>query len=101
MVVLFSLAAGTALDAAMGPYRGKRTGEPALFRELHDRLEAGDILLADRCYCSYAEMALCRERGCDAVFRMHSGAAWTSAAAGDWAPRTTWRPGRARPGRSG
>ena len=30
-----------------------------------------------------------------------SGAAWTSAAAGDWAPRTTWRPGRARPGRSG
>ncbi len=71
MVVLFSLAAGTALDAAMGPYRGKRTGEPALFRELHDRLEAGDILLADRCYCSYAEMALCRERGCDAVFRMH------------------------------
>ena len=71
LVVLFSLAVGTALDAAMGPYRGKRTGEPALFRGLHDRLEPDDVLLADRCYCSYFEMALCREHGCDAVFRMH------------------------------
>ena len=71
LVVLFSLAVGTALDAAMGPYRGKRTGEPALFRGLHDRLEAGDVLLADRCYCSYFELALVGERGCDAVFRMH------------------------------
>jgi hypothetical protein len=71
LVVLFSLATGTALDAAFGPYRGKRTGESALFRRLHDRLEAGDILLADRYYCSYWELALVRERGCDAVFRMH------------------------------
>jgi hypothetical protein len=71
MVVLFALTTGTALDAAMGPYRGKRTGESALFRRLHDRLQAEDILLADRYYCSYFELALVRERGCDAVFRMH------------------------------
>jgi hypothetical protein len=71
LVVLFALATGTALDAAFGPYRGQRTGESALFRRLHDRLEAGDILLADRYYCSYWELALVRERGGDAVCRMH------------------------------
>jgi hypothetical protein len=71
MVVLFALTTGTALDAAMGPYRGKRTGESALFRGLHDDLRAGDVLLADRYSCSYFELALVGERGCDAVFRMH------------------------------
>ena len=71
LVVLFALAMGTALDAALGPYRGKRTGESALFRGLHDSLGAGDILLADRYYCWYFELALVGERGCDAIFRMH------------------------------
>lgn len=71
MVVLFSLAVGTALDAAFGPYRGKQTGESALFRQLHDRLEPGDILLADRYYCSFWELALVRQRGGDVVTRLH------------------------------
>jgi hypothetical protein len=70
-VVLFSLAVGTALDAAFGPYRGKQTGESALFRQLHDRLEPGDILLADRYFCSYWELALVRQRGGDVVTRLH------------------------------
>lgn len=71
MVVLFSLAVGTALDAAFGPYRGKQTGESALFRQLHDRLDPGDILLADRYFCSFWELALVRERGGDVVTRLH------------------------------
>jgi hypothetical protein len=71
MVVLFSLAVGTALDAAFGPYRGKQTGESALFRQLHDRLDPGDILLADRYFCSYWELALVRQRGGDVVTRLH------------------------------
>ncbi len=71
MVVLFSLAVGTALDAALGPYRGKQTGELSLFRQLHDRLDPGDILLADRHFCSYWEWALVRERGGDVVTRLH------------------------------
>jgi Transposase DDE domain len=71
MVVLFSLAVGTALDAAFGPYRGKQTGELSLFRQLHDRLDAGDILLADRHFCSFWELALVRERGGDVVTRLH------------------------------
>jgi hypothetical protein len=71
VVVLFSLAAGTALAAAYGPCRGKQTGETALFRTLHGDLDPGDILLADRYFCSYFEIATLRQREVDAVFRLH------------------------------
>jgi hypothetical protein len=71
MVVLFSLAVGTVLDAALAPYRGKQTGELSLFRQLHDRLDPGDILLADRHYCSFWELALVRQRQGDVVTRLH------------------------------
>ncbi len=71
VVVLFSLAVGTVLDAALGRYQGKRTGETSLFHSLHDNLEAGDILLADRYYGSYWEIALAKERGADMVCRLH------------------------------
>jgi hypothetical protein len=71
LVVLFSLAVGTVLDAALGRFQGKQTGETALFRTLHDHLGAGDVLLADRYYCSYWEIASARQRGADVVFRLH------------------------------
>ena len=71
LVVVFSLAVGTVLDAALGRYQGKQTGEPALFRQLHDTLEPNDVVLADCCYCSYFEMALLQERGIDGVLRQH------------------------------
>jgi hypothetical protein len=70
-VVLFSLAIGTVLEAAIGPYKGKQTGEPALFRALHPHLHQGDIILADRGFCSYFEIALLLERGVDVVMRLH------------------------------
>ena len=70
-VVLFSLAIGTVLEAAIGPYKGKQTGETALFRSLHPHLHDGDILLADRYYCSYFEIALLREQRVDIVMRLH------------------------------
>jgi hypothetical protein len=71
MVVLFSLAVGTVLDAAVGRYQGKQTGETALFRKLHDQLDPGDILLADRYFCSYFEIALACRRDADVVMRLH------------------------------
>jgi hypothetical protein len=71
MVVLFSLTAGTVLDAALGRYQGKQTGETALFHSLQDNLEAGDILLADRYYCTYWEIAFGQQRGADLVCRLH------------------------------
>jgi Transposase DDE domain len=71
VLVVFSLAVGSALDAAMGRYQGKETGETALFRSLHDNLCQGDIVLADRYFCSYFEIALLQQRGVDVVLRLH------------------------------
>jgi hypothetical protein len=71
LVVVFSLGVGTVLDAAVGPFTGKQTGEPALFRSLHGRLQRGDVLLSDRYYCSYFEIALLQQQGVDVVMRLH------------------------------
>jgi len=71
MVMLFSLATGMLCDMAMGPCRGKETGELALFRALFGGLEAGDIVLGDRYYCSYFLIALLQELGIDFVVRLH------------------------------
>jgi len=71
LVALFSLATGLLHEVAMGPYSGKETGEPALLRELLERLRAGDVLLADRCYCGWFLLALLQEWGVDVVVRLH------------------------------
>lgn len=71
LVVLLSLATGLLKDLALGPYSGKETGETALLRQLLDRFTPGDILLADRYFCSYFMIALLRERGLDFVARVH------------------------------
>jgi hypothetical protein len=71
LVVLFSLATATVLDAALGRYRGKQTGETALFHTLRHHLGPGDLLLADRYSSSYWEFALVRGRGADLVSRVH------------------------------
>jgi Transposase DDE domain len=71
IVVLISLATGAVLDAAIGPRKGKLSGESTLLRGLHGRLGRGDILLADRCFCSYFEVALLLAQGVDVVMRDH------------------------------
>ncbi|HYM86479.1 MAG TPA: IS4 family transposase [Pseudoxanthomonas sp.] len=71
IVALFSLAVGTVLDVAMGPWKGKHTGETSLFRTLHHHLDEGDVLLADRYFCGYCHLALVHERGADVVMRLH------------------------------
>ena len=71
VVVLLSLATGMLKDMAMGPYTGKQTGETALLRQLLDRFEQGDILLADRYFCSYFMIVLLMELGIDLVTRVH------------------------------
>jgi hypothetical protein len=73
VVVIFCVASGAALEMAIGPYKGKKTGENALFRTLWDSLEAHDLLLADRYYCSYADIGLLKRRAVDVVFRKHQG----------------------------
>jgi hypothetical protein len=59
------------LDAALGRYQGKQAGETALLRSLEDALQPGDVLLGDRCYGGWFDLALLAERGIDAVVRLH------------------------------
>jgi hypothetical protein len=70
-VALLGLATGVVLDSAFGPCRGKETGESALFRALLASLHRGDVVLADRYYCSYWLVALLQQLGIDVVFRKH------------------------------
>jgi len=71
MVALISLATGVVRDLALGPYKGKETGETALFRTLLDGLEAGEIVLGDRCFASFFMLAELMRREVDGLFRMH------------------------------
>jgi hypothetical protein len=71
ILVVFSLASGVVLEAAIGKYKGKKTGENSLFRTLHDVLEAGDVVLADRHFSGWFDIALLWQRGVDVVLRKH------------------------------
>jgi len=71
ILVIFSLATGTVLEAAMGKYQGKQTGENSLLRQLHGALAEGDIILADRYFSGWSDIALLRQRGIDVVIRKH------------------------------
>jgi hypothetical protein len=71
IVVVFSLAVGTVLDAALGKYQGKQTGENSLFRTLHDLLRQGDVVLADRYFSGWFDLALLWQRGVHSVIRKH------------------------------
>jgi len=71
LVVLISLSTGAVLRWALGPCRGKHTGEQALFRTLMPHQDAGDMVLADRYHCNYFTLALLVERGVDLVTRQH------------------------------
>ena len=72
MVVVLSLASGMLTDMAMGPYAGKETGESALRRSMLGGFKPGDVLLADRFYCSYFMIALLQEVGIYVVARPHA-----------------------------
>ena len=71
ILVIFSLATGTVLESAIGKYKGKQTGENSLFRGLYHALAEGDVILADRCFSGWCDIALPRERGVDVVLRKH------------------------------
>lgn len=72
LVALVSLSCGAVLDWAMGPCKGKQTGEDALLRQLYGSLVKGDIVLADRYHCSYFTVAMLYLMGIDVLTRQHS-----------------------------
>jgi hypothetical protein len=69
--VILSLATACILDAAFGPYSGKQTGEPALFRQLLDAFQPGDVAMFDRHHSSYMMLALLTLRQVDVCARLH------------------------------
>lgn len=68
VTALFCLATGVLIDLAKGPLR---VGERAQFRSLWPLLEAGDVVLADRGFCGYAEFWFLLRRGVQCVMRNH------------------------------
>lgn len=71
IVGITCLSSGAALNAAMGKFKGKGSGEQALLRSMLDTFEMGDILLGDAFYATYSLLAELPTRGVDAVFEQH------------------------------
>ena len=71
VVTIVSLATACMIDVAIGPYKGKQTGEPALLRSIMSSLLQGDLAVVDRCYCSFLMIALLFGQGTHVCARMH------------------------------
>ena len=65
------LSSGAVLDAAMGNFKGKGSGEQALLRTLLDTFESGDVMLGDAFYGTYFLLAELQSRNVDALFEQH------------------------------
>jgi putative transposase len=79
VLVIFGLATGALVGAAIAPWCGKNTGETSLLRRLFERLRHGDILVADRCYGCYCLIAMLGQRVVDVCFRVQQTASVQSA----------------------
>ena len=87
VLVLLSLATAACQGLAFGPYQGKETGEPALFRQLVAQLTPSSVVVGDRIYCSYFEIAALQQGGVQTVARLHQ--CRTSSFRRDGKPRGT------------
>lgn len=67
-VGVFCLATGAAIELAVGKWS---LHDLSLFCLVRTAFDFGDILLADRGFCCYIEMALMQQRGVDTVVRLH------------------------------
>ncbi len=62
---------GHGARSRVGPCQGKPTSELALLRTVIAQFQPGDIVLADRFFCSYWVIAALQARGVDVVVRLH------------------------------
>jgi hypothetical protein len=68
VAALFCLGTGVLIEMAKGSLH---VGERELFRSLWGLLDKGDVILADRGFCGFAEFHFLRQRGVDCVMRAH------------------------------
>lgn len=68
LLAVFDAQTGLALDLIAAPLR---THDMSRVREAHARLRPGDVIVADRGFCSYAHLALILEGNLHACLRVH------------------------------
>lgn len=73
LVMLVACGTRALPGAAMGPLRGKGTGERALASQLAGCLRAGMLLIADRGFCSWALWNTAAGAGADLLWRVTAG----------------------------
>lgn len=72
MLVVFCLATGAAIELALSKYSGKQTGEASLYRSISELFAFGEIMLGDRIFCGWFDVALQEQRGVDVVLRQNA-----------------------------
>lgn len=68
LLAMFHAATGLLLNVIASPLR---THDLSRVGQLHPDLSAGDVLVGDRAFCSFAHLALLAARGVFGVFRVH------------------------------
>lgn len=68
LVVIFSLVTGAVAAVCIAPWC---TSEIVMSRMLYEFLSIGDVLLADRAYGNYVDLAMIQQQGAHGVFRKH------------------------------
>jgi Transposase DDE domain len=68
ILALFEARSGYLLKTIAAPLRSHDLTHAAA---MHPEMQAGDVLVGDRAFGSFAHLALCRGRGLHAVFRAH------------------------------
>ena len=69
LVAVMSLTTGSVIDYAIGPCKGKGTGEASLLRRILDCIQPNDIVLGDRYYPHFFLMCDLKNKKVDGVFR--------------------------------
>lgn len=72
ILVLFSLAVGAAIEVMIKPYQGKLTSETSMLRQLLQFILPGAVIIGDRAYSGWFDMALCIAQKLDFVIRMNA-----------------------------
>lgn len=68
IVGIICLSSGALLNAALGRFVGKGSGEQGLLRSLLDTFKTGDLVIGDALYGDYFLLASLLDRGVDALF---------------------------------
>ena len=68
IVAIISLVTGSIIDANIGTYSGKGTGEQTLLRDMLHNFKEGDLILADAMFSTYSLLSYVLKHKIDIVF---------------------------------